>query len=134
MIKNNIKIVGIEFKKIKVNKFLPKEKTVEFTIFFNDGYDKEIIKNINLAGIEGAAENIINDIVNMEKNINKEFDGEVLLENSVNVVVKNQESLFPKIKEFLRNVSGGIEKVRACQSAEGYLDLVAKVNRMYLEF
>lgn len=134
MIKNNIKIVSVEFKKIKVNKFLPKEKTVEFSIFFDDGNDKEIIKSVNLNNIKGIAENIVDDIVNMEKNINKEFDGEMLLENSVNVVVKNEENLVPKINEFLKNVSGGIEHVRASQTAEGYLDLVSKVNRMWMEF
>jgi methionyl-tRNA synthetase len=134
MKRNNIKIVSVEFKKIKINKFLPKEKAVEFTIFFNDGNDKEIIKSVNLYNIDGVAENIINDIVNMEKNINKEFNGETLLENSVNVVVKNQEGLLPKINDFLKKVSEGIEKVRASQTANGYLDLVGKVNRMFLEF
>jgi len=134
MIRNNIKIISVEFKKIKVNKFLPKEKTVEFSIFFDDGNDKEIIKSVNLNNIKGIAENIVNDIINMEKNINKEFNGEMLLENSVNVVVKNEENLVPKINEFLKTVSGGIEHVRASQTAEGYLDLVSKVNRMSLEF
>jgi methionyl-tRNA synthetase len=134
MEKNNFKIVGVEFKKIKVNKFLPKEKIVDFSIFFNDGTDKEIIKSVNLNNIEGVAENIIDDIVNMEKNINKEFDGEKLLENSVNVVIKNKEGLLPKINDFLKKVSEGIDKVRERKIVDGYLDLVNKVNRMVLEF
>ena len=131
---SNIKIVGVEFKKIKVTKFLPKEKKVELTIFFNDGEDKEILKIVNLEGIEGLAESVVEDIKAMEKNINKEFDGEMLLENSVNVVVKDEDNLPRKINEFLKNVSEGIDKVRASKAADGYLDLVNKVNRMSLEF
>jgi negative regulator of replication initiation len=134
MEKNNFKIVSIEFKKIKVNKFLPKEKKVEFSIFFNDGDDKEIIRSIDLNNIGGVAEDIIKDLVKMEKNINREFDGAELVEDSVSVVVKNEDGLLPKINDFLKKVSEGIEKVRACQTAEGYLDLVGKVNRMMVEF
>ena len=134
MERNNIKIISVEFKKLKVNKFLPKEKTVELSIVFNDGNDKEIMKSVNLSNIEGVAENIINDIVHMEKNINKEFNGETLLENSVNVIVKNKEGLLPKINDFLKNVSENIDKVRAHQTVDGYLDLVNNVNKMFLEF
>ena len=134
MERNNIRIISVEFKKIKVNKFLPKEKTVEFSIFFNDGDDKEILRNIDLNNIEGVAENIINDIIAMEKNINKEFDGEILLENSVNIVVENKESLLHKIEDFLKKVNENMERVRVHQSAEGYLDLVNDVNKMFFEF
>ncbi|MBL7054307.1 hypothetical protein ISS05_00950 [Candidatus Woesearchaeota archaeon] len=134
MAKDNIKIISIEFKKIKINKFLPKEKTVEFSIFFNDSDDKEISRSINLGNIEGIAENIVDDIVNMEKNINKEFDGEALIDNPSNVFVKNKEELLPKITNFLKKVSENIEQVKACKTSNGYLDLVGKVNRMSLEF
>ena len=131
---NNIKIVSVEFKIIKVNKFLPKEKRVEFSVFFNDGDNKEILRSIDLNSIGGVAENIINDIVDMEKNINKEFNGEILLENSVNVIIKNKEGLLPKINDFLKKVSENIDKVRAHQSSDGYLNLVNNVNNMKLEF
>ncbi len=131
---SNFKVIGVEFKKIKVNKFLPKEKKVELTIFFNDGEEKEILKIVNLESIEGLAESIVEDIAAMEKNINKEFDGEILLENSVKVVIKDKEDLAPKINEFLKDVSEGIDKIRASKAADGYLDLVNKVNRMRLEF
>ncbi len=134
MEKNNFRIVGIEFKKIKVNKFLPKEKKVEISIFFNDGEDKEITRSVDLSSIGGVAENIVGDIINMEKNINKEFDGVKLVEDSVKVVVKNNEGLLSKINDFLKKVFDGIEEVRACNSADGYLDLVGKVNRMGVEF
>ena len=134
MERSNIKIIGVEFKKIKVSKFLPKEKTVELSVFFNDGEDKEIMKRVNLENMDGLAESIVEDIISMEKNINKEFDGEMLLENCVKVVVNDRESLAPKIKEFLKDVSEGIDRIRACKAAEGYLDLVNKVNRMRVEF
>ena len=134
MERSNIKIIGVEFKKLKVSKFLPKEKTVELSVFFNDGEDKEILKRVNLENMDGLAEGIVEDIISMEKNINKEFDGEMLLENCVKVVIKDKESLAPKINEFLKSVSGGIDKIRACKSADGYLDLVNKVNRMRVEF
>lgn len=134
MERSNIKIIGVEFKKIKVSKFLPKEKTVELSVFFNDGEDKEILKRVNLENMDGLEEGIVEDIVAMEKNINKEFDGEMLLENCVKVVVNDRGSLAPKINDFLKNVSEGIDRIRACKTAEGYLDLVNKVNRMRVEF
>ena len=77
---------------------------------------------------------MINDILKMEKNINKEFNGEVLLEDSINVVVKNKEGLFHKIEDFLKKVSENIDRVRVHQTANGYLDLVNDVNKMFLEF
>ena len=131
---SNFKVIGVQFRKIKINKFLPKEKKVELTVFFNDGEDKEILKIVNLVSIEGLAESIVEEIIVMEKNINKEFDGEMLLENSVKIVVKDEESLPPKINEFLKDVSEGMDKVRACKAADGYLDLINRVNRMRLEF
>lgn len=134
MEKNNFKIIGVEFIKIKVNKFLPKEKKVEFSISFNDGEDKEITRSIDLSSIEGVAENIVDDMMKMERNINKEFNGAELVDDAINVVVKNQEGLLPKINSFLRDVSEGMEKVRSCHEADGYLDLVSKVNRMKVEF
>ena len=131
---NTIKIISLELKKLKVNKFFSKEKTADFSVFFNDNLDKEIIVSVDLKNLEGVAEKIVNNIINMEKNLHKEFDGVALLNDSVKVIVKDLDSIIPRVKAFLNKIAEYVDKVRALKTADGYLDLVGKINRMELIF
>lgn len=126
-------IIGLEFKKIIINKVFPKEQSIEITLYFNDGVDKEIIRTVDVSVPDNVSEKIVEELVLMEKNFNKKFDGKGLVD-SVNVVIKNKEDALEKLKKFVLKVHEGIGKVRSLQSADGYLDMVNNVRRLSVEF
>lgn len=65
-----MKIVSLELKKVSIGKFFPKENNVELHIKFNDGQDKEIMKNADINDAEGSAENIITRHFNCQATCN----------------------------------------------------------------
>lgn len=133
MKEDEFKVVGLEFKKLCINKFITKDNSVDVTIFFNDGVDKEISKNVLLGEAKLVAEELVFDHIHMIKKMNKNFDGSEFTGN-IKVVVKQEEEIIPKLTEFFRKVKENASKVRECKSADGYLNLVAAVNRMELVF
>lgn len=128
-----MKIVNLELKKIYVNKFSPKSNEVELVINFNDGFDKYILKSVNLNN-QDAAESILNDLRKMEKKVHSEFDGENIIDDMVNVVLQEEDKLAHKIRDFLKKVSESLEKLRNKNVASGYLDLIREVKGKSLEF
>jgi len=129
-----MKIINLGLKKIIVNKFSPKSKEVELVIDFNDGFDKQIYKTINVNNCNEAAENIINDLRKLEKKLNSDFDGENIIDNVVNIVVLEEDKLIENIAGFLTKVSESLEKIKNTNIATGYLDLIREVKGKTLEF
>ena len=129
-----MKIVNLELKKISVNKFSPKSNEVELTINFNDGSDKEIFKNVKLDNNQQAAESIINDLRKLEKKVHSDFDGENIIEDTVNIVLQEEGRLIREISDFLGKVSSSLEKIKNTEVASGYLDLIREVQGKSLEF
>ncbi|MBW2980368.1 hypothetical protein KY360_03050, partial [Candidatus Woesearchaeota archaeon] len=83
--------VLIKFRKITVNKFSPKEKTVELNIHFNDGADKEITKKMGIDDPRKIAEDVVLEIRNLEKSVHQRFNGESILDSIVNIVFEDED-------------------------------------------
>lgn len=130
-----MKIVGIEIKQISVGSFFPKEDKVELDILFNDGNDKEIFKIVDITDAEDAAEGILMDLRKMEKNINKPSgDKELIIDNYVNIVIKNEEGTIKEITRFIQKVSNKIDEIKKKNVAEGYLDIIRELKNLKVEF
>ena len=126
--------VLVKFKKITVDKFSPKEKTVELDIYFNDGADKEITKKIGVDDPRKLAEAIVLEIRNLEKSMHQRFNGESILDSIVNIIFEDEDKTLGKLTMFLSRVCEKIDAVRTSRDASGYLDLINKVNSMVFEF
>lgn len=123
--------IVVKLKKITVNNFSPKEKTVEIDIHFNDGADKEITKKI--IGIDDPrklAEELILEIRNLEKSSHQKFDGESILDTIVNIVFDDEDKILSKLSMFFSKLCEKIDSVRTTTDASGYIDLINKVNSM----
>ena len=130
-----MKIVGIEIKKIGIGRFFPKEDKVELDIFFNDGDDKEIFKIVDMSDAEDAAEGILMDLRKMEKAIHKTTgDKELIVDNFVNIVIKNEEGSIKEISGFIQKARNKIDELKKKNVAEGYLDIIRDLKNLKVEF
>jgi len=104
-----MKIVSLEVKKIGVGKFFPKKNEAELQIMFNDGTDKEILKTIDITDPEGSAESILTNLRKMTKEIHKDNKEGTIIDNFVNIVVKNEDELQIEISTFdsVKTLSSG---------------------------
>ena len=108
-----MKIISLEIKSIGIGKFFPKEDKVELDILFNDGTDKEIFKIVNTSDAERAAENILMDLRKMEKNIHKKTENkELIFDNFVNIVVKNEDNAIKEISQFIEKIKNKIDEIK----------------------
>ena len=129
-----MKIVSLEVKKIGVGKFFPKENNVELRILFNDGSDREILKNADIGDPQGAAEGIITSLRKLEKKLNKNEKEGSIIDNFVNIVVKDEEAAIKEISNFIYRVGLEIKKINGKKDAEGYLDMIRNLKSLKLEF
>jgi len=128
-----MKIINVKIKKIKVNSFSARDYSVELSIDFNDGIDKQIMRHTLIDYPEMVAEHIFNDLKKMEKNINIKFNGESILDSYVNVVMQNQDEDKKKIANFLTKVQEKISKIKSKKVVEGYINLIKEINLMKVE-
>ena len=130
-----MKIISLEIKKIEIGKFFPKEDKLELDVFFNDGADKEILKVVDMSNPENAAEGILMDLRKLEKNIHKPSgDKELIVDNFVNIVIKNEEGAIKEISEFIQKAKNKIDEIKSKNVAEGYLDMIRELKSLKLEF
>lgn len=129
-----MEIISLEIKKIGIGKFFPKQDKVELDIFFNDGTDKEIFKIVDTSDSENAAESILADLRKLEKNIHKNDENkELIVDNFVNIVVKNEDNAIKEISEFIEKIKNKIDEIKSKNIAEGYLDLVRELKNLKLD-
>lgn len=128
-----MKIINLELKKISISKFNSRNKEVELVINFNDGFDKEIFKTVDVTDSQEAADSIVNDLKKLEKSVHSDFDGEYIVDNIVNIVVQEEGKLIENIAAYLTNVSESLEKIKNLNVATGYLDLIRNVKGKTLE-
>jgi len=130
-----MKIVSLEIKKIGVGKFFPKRDKVELQIFFNDGSDKEIFKIVDAANAVNSAEDILMDLRKLEKNIHKNNENnENIVDNFVNIVIKDEDQLVNEIAGFILNVKKKIDAIKQKEVAEGYLDIIRELKNLEIKF
>ena len=129
-----MKIVSLEVKEVGIGKFFPKEGKAELCIKFNDGADKEILKGVDFSKSESVAENILADLRKMEKSIHKNGNAEgYIVENFVNIVVKNEDEAIKEIAGFIQKVQAKIEEIKSKNVADGYLDIIRQLKSLKLE-
>jgi hypothetical protein len=129
-----MEIIGLEIKKISIGKFFPKLSKVELDILFNDGKDKEILKTVDISDPEDAADDLILEFRKMEKKIHGGSQEGFLVDNMVNVVVKEEDKLLREIPQFLGKVKAKLEDIRNKQVADGYLDRIRDIKSLKIEF
>ena len=130
-----MKIISLEIKKIRIGKFFPKEDKVELEVFFNDGNDKEIFKIVETSDSKNAAEGILADLRKMEKNIHKSDENkELIVENYVNIVIKNEDYIIQETSEFIQKIKNKIDEIKQKDVAEGYLDIIRELKNLKVEF
>jgi len=130
-----MKIISLEIKKVIIGKFFPRESKVELDIFFNDGSEKEIFKIVDVSDAEGSAENILADLRKMEKNIHQgSKNGESIVENFVNIVVKNEDKAIKEIARFIQKVEARMEEIKSKNVAEGYLERIRQLKSLKVDF
>ena len=130
-----MKIISLEIKKIEVGKFFPKEDKVELDIFFDDGSDKEIFKIVDASDAVSAAEDILMDLRKLEKNIHKNSENkELIVENYVNIIIKDEDNLVKEISGFIQKVKNKIDEIKQKDVAEGYLDIIRELKNLKVEF
>jgi hypothetical protein len=128
-----MKIINVKIKKIKVSSFSARDYSVHLEIDFNDGSNKQIMRHTLVDYPEMVAEHIFNDIKKMEKNINMKFDGNKMFDNSVNIIMQNQENDKKKVTKFLSVIRERVEKIKSKKSVEGYMNLIKELNLLKVE-
>ena len=130
-----MKIISLEIKKIEVGKFFPKEDKVELDIFFDDGSDKEIFKIVDASDAVSAAEDVLMDLRKLEKNIHKNSENkELIVENYVNIIIKDEDNLVKEISGFIQKVKNKIDEIKQKDVAEGYLDIIRELKNLKVDF
>lgn len=130
-----MKIIGLEFKKITVGKFFPKEDKVELNIFFNDGTDKEILKVVDTSDAEKSAETILMELRKLEKNIHNGIENtDFAIGNTLNIVIKEEEKAAKEIARFIQKAKIKIDEIKSRKVAEGYLDVIRELKNLKIEF
>jgi|SRR3989338_180886 len=130
-----MKIISLEIKKMSIGKFFPRESKVELDIFFNDGSDKEIFQIVDSSDAEGSAEAVLADLRKMEKNIHRSSQNEEpIVENFVNIVVKNEGKAIKEIAKFIQKIEARMEEIKSKNAAEGYLERIRQLKSLKVEF
>ncbi len=128
-----MKIINVKINKIKVNSFSARDYSVDLEIDFNDGSNKQIMRHTLVDYPEMVAEHIFNDLKKMEKNIHMKFNGQEMFDNSVNIIMQNQENDKKKIINFLSAVKEKVEKIKSKKSVEGYMNMIKELNLLKVE-
>ena len=130
-----MKIISLEIKKMSIGKFFPRESKVELDIFFNDGSDKEIFQIVDSSDAEGSAEAVLADLRKMEKNIHRSSQNEEpIVENFVNIVVKNEGKAIKEIAKFIQKIEARMEEIKSKNAAEGYLERIRQLKSLKIDF
>ena len=124
--------VNVKLNGMKVSSFSPKEGTVLLEISFNDGTDKEIYRNTRISDPKQTAEEIIKEIIQLERNIKQEFDGKNVDGEAVTVNIAEEEENKKKIAQMLYTVESNIQALKNKKSADGYMEIVTEITRTEL--
>lgn len=133
-INESAEIVSIELESIEVNKVLPKDNSIEVTIFFNDGDEKEITRDVKLGDPMETAEDILRDISKIQQSINSQFSGKEIVNRNVRVLIKNKEVVKNSLRNFIEKINLDVEKIKECKDPSQLLDLVRKVQKTEIVF
>jgi acylphosphatase len=129
-----MRIVNLKLRKIRITSFSPRDGQVELEVSFDDGKLKQFHKAARIDNPASLAEEIITEIRTITKSTHQKFDGEHFLDSTVNIVFMDEEEVTKKVAKFLTRVIDKVDQVQRLKVADGYLDAIARVRSMRLEF
>lgn len=124
-----MRIVNVRFKRLGVDSFSVIDCLINIEVFFNDGANKQILKKMRIRGARDMVDELITDMVMMEKNINLNFDGEKIA-GEVKVVIEEEQDVRKKLLIFFDEIVAKTQRIRNTKTSEGYLGLLGDVKRM----
>ena len=119
--------IKVAVQKMQVSRFHPKEP-IEFKIFFNDGEDKCLMYETDLATPVMDATAVIGKIKRYEKDKNRPLEVDHFLDAHVNVFIHNEEEMAEKIVSFFKRVKD--EKARLT-SMRDHSQYMKNLNSMH---
>ena len=122
-----LSVVQLFLTRISVSSFSLQDSSIVLTIQFNDGNEKEIYRSTVIKDPVSLTEDILSEIITLEENVNKEFDGEELV-GDVNVIFHHYESVQKRLTHFLRDVQSRFVIVKNSNKAAGYMDAVRRLQ------
>lgn len=127
-------IINVDVHRVKVSSFSPARQDVSFLISFNDGKEKEITKTMGVKPASDAVIEILKAIRGVENSLNVEFDGRAVLDHHTNIKINNEDQVTDKMTAFVSKVFDKISIIKKQTVAEGYMQLIANVNSMKMDF
>ena len=128
-----LKVVHLFMKKVSVSSFSLQDTSVVLSIEFNDGNKKEIYRSTVIKNPDKLTDEILKEIITLEENVNKEFDGEELV-GSVNVIFHHYDSVQNRLIQFLREVQSRLLAVKNLNKATGYVRALQKLQSTEMTF
>jgi hypothetical protein len=133
MEQQDLKVIDVRITKIAVNSFSLNDGTVTFEISFDDGTRKQVYSTAGLDEPAELAATIVEGLIRMEENINREFDGNELVGNT-SVIINNGVDARVKMAEFFEDLYSKFCRVKNAKLSEGYMDNVKKLHNSELIF
>jgi len=126
--------INVMINRLRVGSFSVQDDSVTIDIDFDDGKEKRVYRTTLFNGdVEQIAANIINEIREMEKNIHYEFNDNNVLKSYVKVFVINEDTAIERIIGFLCNVRDRMLRIKTAKVADGYMDMIRRLQGMTLE-
>jgi len=129
-----MKIIYVEFKKIRVTDISIREGVISLEIIYANEKDKEISRETRIEDPRKEAEKIFNELKKMETSVHQEFNGEKFLDNYVNIVIKEEDAVMDKLTDFLRTAKDKITEIKSLKDSTGFIDKINALKLMKLEF
>jgi hypothetical protein len=126
-------VVNVKIKKIEVANFsLKTGPEVDFNIYFNDGKEKMMQKKFVLDNPETIAEQVINEIRQIEKKAHKSQGDDIL--DVVVIRLEDEDEIPKKLMGFFSKVKEKIGYVKGIRIAQGYLGAIESIKKLKAEF
>ncbi len=126
--------ISVRINRLRVSGFSVQDGSVTIDIDFSDSREKRVYRTTMFKGnVEGTAAAIVDEIKKMEKNIHYEFDDDNVLKSYVNVLVIEEDVTIEKIIGFLSKVKDQIIRIKTAKVADGYMDVIKKLQGMKIE-
>ncbi len=126
-------VVNVKIKKIEVANFsLKTGSEVDFNIYFNDGREKMMQRKFLLGDPEIIAEQVINEIRQIEKKAHKSPSDDFL--DVVVIRLEDEDEIPKKLAGFFSKVKEKINHVKGIRVAQGYLGAIESIKKLKAEF
>ncbi len=128
----SVKEVSVRLQQVKVTNFSPTDNRLTLSISFEDGKNKEITKTTRLKEPSLLSLQLMEELIIMEKNVNMDFDGEVLT-GDANVTIENRHTTEAMLVDFFQTLYSKAQKIKNARSSEGYMDMLRDFQRTVLK-